>query len=262
MKPIWTLNPERPLYEDLSPGGNRVSKDISVPLAPSAAPAATWLRASGIVLAGSALAALCAHLSIPLYFTPVPLTLAPFAVLFLGLVLSPRLAAATLGTYLVAGALGLPVFAPTPIPIGGIAHLLGPTGGYLLCYPLAAALISFLWRRTRRGFAAALLSAAAGDLAILLCGALWISVLTHAPAHSAFALAVIPFLPGDALKIIAAAALVTGFQRLRRRNPYSGTRIDVSRNRSIQVDATIRERRPCTKLKRTQELWFRSSRIQ
>ena len=141
MKPIRIWNPERPLYEDLFPWRKSVSKELSVPLAPSAAPASiTWLRASGIVLAGSALAALCAHVSIPLYFTPVPLALAPFAVLFLGLLLSPRLAAATFGAYLVEGALGLPVFAPTPIPLGGIAHLLGPTGGYLLCYPLAAAL--------------------------------------------------------------------------------------------------------------------------
>jgi biotin transport system substrate-specific component len=120
---------------------------------------------------------------------------------------------------LLEGALGLPVFAPTPIPIGGIAHLLGPTGGYLLCYPLAAALISFLWRRTHRGFTAALLSAAAGDLAILTSGALWLALFTHAPAQSSLTLAVLPFLPGDALKVIAAAALVTGFQRLRRRNP-------------------------------------------
>jgi biotin transport system substrate-specific component len=197
-----------------------VSKELSVPLAPSAAPAsATWLRASGIVLGGSALAALCAHVSIPLYFTPVPLALAPFAVLFLGLLLSPRLAAATFGAYLVEGALGLPVFAPTPIPIGGIAHLLGPTGGYLLCYPLAAALISYLWRRTRRGFTPALLSAAAGDLAILACGALWLAIFTHAPAQNILTLAVLPFLPGDALKIIAAAGLVSGFKRMRRSNP-------------------------------------------
>jgi biotin transport system substrate-specific component len=197
-----------------------VSKEISVPLTPSAAPAATvWLRAPGIVLAGSVLAAVCAHVSIPLYFTPVPLSLAPFAVLFLGLFLSPRLAAATLGAYLIEGAIGLPVFAPTPIPIGGLAHLLGPTGGYLLCSPAAAALISFLWRRTRRGFTAALLSAAAGDLAILLCGALWLTVFTHASVQTTLTLAVLPFLPGDALKIAAAAALAAGYQRLRRRNP-------------------------------------------
>jgi biotin transport system substrate-specific component len=182
----------------------------------------TWLRASmtaaravGIVLAGSALAAVCAHVALPLFFTPVPLSLAPFAVLLLGLLLRPRLAAVTFGAYLLEGALGLPVFAPSPL--GGLAHLFGPTGGYLLSYPLAAALIAFLVRRTSRGFAPAALSAFAGSLVILFCGALWLSILTHASAQSVLTLAVLPFLPGDALKVAAAATLATGWVRLRRR---------------------------------------------
>jgi biotin transport system substrate-specific component len=111
------------------------------------------------------------------------------------------------------------VFAPSPLASGGLAHLFGPTGGYLLAYPLASPLISFLWRRTRRGFTAAALSAAAGSLAILACGALWLAVLTHASAQAVLTLAVLPFLPGDALKIAAAAALAVGFQRLRRHTP-------------------------------------------
>jgi biotin transport system substrate-specific component len=147
----------------------------------------------------------------------VPLSLAPFAVLILGLLLTPRLAASTLAAYLVEGAMGLPVFASTPLNPGGLAHLLGPTGGYLLAYPLSAFLISFLYRRIPRGFAAAALCAAAGDLVILASGALWLSILTHASVQSALTLAVIPFLPGDALKIVAAAALAFGFRRLRRR---------------------------------------------
>jgi biotin transport system substrate-specific component len=201
-----------------------MSKELSAPLAPetvpvavsAAAPARVWLRPAGIVLAGSALAAVCAHVSIPLYFTPVPLSLQPFAVLLLGLLLAPRLAAATFAAYLAEGALGLPVFAPAPAS-GGLAHLFGPTGGYLLAYPLAAALISWLWRRTGRGFTAAVFSAAAGDLAILACGALWLAALAHAAALPSMALAVLPFLPGDALKIAAAAGLAAGFLRLRRR---------------------------------------------
>lgn len=196
-----------------------MSRELSAKLAPIAAPAASpWLRTTGIVLGGSALAAVCAHISVPLYFTPVPLSLAPFAVLLLGLLLSPRMAAAAFGAYLAEGALGLPVFAPTPLAPGGIAHLFGPTGGYLLAYPLAAALISFLFRRTRRGFSSALFSAAAGDLAILACGGLWLAVLTHASAQSVLTLAVLPFLAGDTLKIAAAAGLALGIQRLRRRN--------------------------------------------
>ena len=176
------------------------------------------LRAPLIVVSGSALVAVCARLALPLFFTPVPLSLAPFAVLLLGLMLSPRLAAATLAAYIAEGALGLPVFAPAPLLTTGLAHLLGPTGGYLLSYPLAAALIAFLWRRSGRSFTAATLSAAAGSFAILASGALWLGVLTHISASTALSLAVLPFLPGDALKVVAAAALAVSFQRLRRRN--------------------------------------------
>jgi biotin transport system substrate-specific component len=109
--------------------------------------------------------------------------------------------------------MGLPVFAPSPLFAGGPAHLLGPTGGYLLAYPVAAALISFLYRRSGRGFAAAAYSAALGNLVLLTGGALWLAVLTHASAQTVLTLTVVPFLPGDALKIVAAAALATGLQR-------------------------------------------------
>jgi biotin transport system substrate-specific component len=199
-------------------------EELSVPLTSTAlsnARPAPWLRACGIVLAGSAFVAVCAHVVLPLNFTPVPLTLQTFAVLLLGLLLSPRLAAGTLAAYLAEGALGLPVFSPAPAIPGGLAHLLGPTGGYLLAYPAAAALISILWRRARLsnwggGFAGAAVSAAAGNVFILGCGGLWLAALTHASAPSALALGVFPFLPGDALKIAAAAAVAAGFRRFRR----------------------------------------------
>ena len=198
--------------------GNPVNKELYVSLNPTANSAATpavWLRNAGIVLAGSALVALCAHVALPLYFTPVPLTLQPFAVLVLGLLLTPRLASAALAAYLAEGALGLPVFTPGLLMSGGLAHLLGPTGGYLLAYPFAVALIALLWRNSPRTFTAALMSATVGNLAILACGALWMSVWSHASAQSVFTLSVLPFLPGDALKIVAAAGLAFGFQRLR-----------------------------------------------
>lgn len=199
-----------------------MNKELSVPLSPAAIASPTrissLLQASGIVLGGSALAAVCAHVSVPLFFTPVPLSLAPFAVLFLGLLLSPRLAAATFAAYLVEGAAGLPVFSPSPA-IPGMAHLFGPTGGYLLAYPFAAALIAFLWQRSGRSFSAALLCAATGDVVILAGGALWLAATASLPALSAPTLAVFPFLPGDALKIAAAAAAAAGVYRLRRRTP-------------------------------------------
>jgi biotin transport system substrate-specific component len=201
-----------------------VSKPISASLVSGSALAAApqtrtalWLRSAGLALAGSALVAISAHIALPLYFTPVPLSLAPFAVLVIGLFFSPRLAAATLGAYLLEGAAGLPVFSPTPA-VPGMAHLLGPTGGYLLSYPLAAALIAYLVRRTSRGFVPALLSAAAGNLVILTSGALWLAALTHASLALVASQAVVPFLPGDALKVAAAAGLSAGWLRLRRHN--------------------------------------------
>jgi biotin transport system substrate-specific component len=197
-----------------------MNKELSIPLSPVAVAGptrvSTLFRAGGILVGGSLLAAACAHVAIPLFFTPVPLSLAPFAVLALGLLVTPRMAAATFAAYLLEGAAGLPVFAPSPA-ISGVAHLFGPTGGYLLAYPLAAALISFLYRRTSRGFPAALACAATGDLAILACGAVWLAAITPLPALSVTTLAVFPFLPGDALKVAAAAAVGAGFYRLRRR---------------------------------------------
>lgn len=171
------------------------------------------VRATGIVLGGSALAALCSHIVLPLYFTPVPLSAQPFAVLLLGLLLSPRLAAATMFAYLAEGAIGLPVFAPA---MGcGLAQLFGATGGYLMACPLAAAAVSFLWRRLGRGFAWALVAAAAGDLIVLACGALWLAVFIHTSAFSTLTMAVLPFLPGDALKVAAAAGMAAGYFRIR-----------------------------------------------
>jgi biotin transport system substrate-specific component len=183
--------------------------------------ASAWLRGAGIILAGSLLVAACAHVALPLYFTPVPLTLQPFAVLLLGLLLSPRLAAATLLAYLGEGAIGLPVFSPGPVSAPGLAHLFGPTGGYLLAYPVAAMLISFLFRLRGRNFSWALASAAVGNLVILSGGALWLAALTHASLPLVLTQAFLPFLPGDALKVVTAAALATAWQRLRHRNSPS-----------------------------------------
>lgn len=192
-----------------------MQNELSIPLSSSSTHQIVWLRRAGIILGGSALVAVCSHIALPLYFTPVPLTLQPFAVLLVGLLLTPRLATATLGAYLLEGAAGLPVF--TPSALTGVAHLFGPTGGYLLSYPLAAGLIALLWRRGSHSFAQALWSATAGNLVILGCGALWLEIWTRLSARLLLTESVLPFLAGDALKVVTAAALAAGWMRLRRR---------------------------------------------
>lgn len=179
-------------------------------------PVSRGTRFALAVLGGSLLLAICAHISFPLFFTPVPFTLQPFAVLLLGLLLDPAVAFATLFAYLVEGASGLPVFAPTASVT--VLHLLGPSGGYLMAYPFAAALVSKLYR-TRRpaSFTFAALCAAAGAVVYFAGGASWLAVITHQPIGTALKLAVWPFLAGDALKVILAAAIVTGFTRYRDR---------------------------------------------
>jgi biotin transport system substrate-specific component len=173
------------------------------------------VRWIGSIVAGSALVAVCAHVSVPLFFTPVPMTLQPFAVLLLGLLLEPMAAFAALALYLVEGAAGLPVF--TPQGPGGILQLMGPTGGYLMSYPFVSALVSFLYHRVRgRRFASGLVASAAGDMLILASGATWMAVTTHQHFSTLLSLSVVPFLPGDALKVCAAAAIAAGWLRLRK----------------------------------------------
>lgn len=159
-------------------------------------------RKAMYAIAGSALVALSAHVSIPLGFTPVPLTLQPFAVLLLGLVLDPVTAFATLCLYLAEGAAGMPVFSPHGP--GGVAQLLGLTGGYLMAAPVAAVVASLL-SRLHRGFLVMLASAAIGDAILLITGAAWLGLHTHASLQVQYAQSIAPFLPTDAIKVLAAA---------------------------------------------------------
>jgi biotin transport system substrate-specific component len=174
-------------------------------LGPISAPRVAWNTALAVVSA-TALVAICAHIAVPLGFTPVPVTMQTFAVLLLGLLFGPGPAFACLALYLMEGAVGLPVFSPHGP--GGMAQMLGPTGGYLLSYPFAAALASLLYRRGRRSFLAAIAASGLASVLILAAGATWLALLTHAKFSVVFAQSVAPFLPGDAVKILAAAACV------------------------------------------------------
>ena len=167
-----------------------------------------------LALAASAFVALCAHASVRIPFTPVPFTLSDFAVVLVGLTLAPRTAFAALTLYLLEGALGLPVF--NPGGPGGVAQLLGPTGGFLFAYPLAAFTAGSTRRKLAGGFGGNLLAAAAGSTLLMAAGVLWLGSLLHLAVGTAVRLGLLPFLPGQTIKILAAAGIFTSLRRWRR----------------------------------------------
>ena len=162
----------------------------------------TRTTALGVVGFAVALAA-ASQVAIPLPGTPVPMTLQPLVVVLAGLWLGPIAGAGSMVLYLLAGAAGLPVFAPMGAP--GFARLLGPTGGYLWAYPVAA-LVAGLAASRRRDFVFRALAAAAGIAVIHVGGFLQLLFLTGS-AERAIALGATPFLLLDLLKVLAAAAL-------------------------------------------------------
>ena len=164
------------------------------------------LRLAILALAGTALLTLSAKIQIPFY--PVPMTMQTFAVLAIGLAFGWRLGGATLLLYLAEGAAGLPVFAGTPEKGIGIGYLMGPTGGYLLGFALAAALSGWLaergWDRSAATTALAML---AGNVAIYVPGLLWLGGLIGWD-KPVLELGLIPFLAGDLFKLVLAAAVM------------------------------------------------------
>lgn len=167
-----------------------------------AAPRPRRVTLVGIVGFAAALA-LASQVAIPLPGTPVPLTLQPMLVVLAGLWLGPSAAAASMILYLTAGALGLPVFTPLGAP--GLARLVGPTGGYLIAYPAAAALAGWLALRAG-GYARRAIAALAGMALIYVGGLAQMTVLTG-DVQFAVVLAVLPFVAADVVKALVAALL-------------------------------------------------------
>lgn len=156
------------------------------------------------VALGAATVAVAAQASVPLPFSPVPMSLSPLAVLLVGGILGARGGLAAVATYVALGALGLPVYAHG---LAGPAILLGPTGGYLLAFPVAAGVTGWLARNG--SFGRALVAAAAGVVVIHLGGWAQLTLLTGDPA-TAFRLGTLPFMPGDIVKVALAAAGISG----------------------------------------------------
>ena len=157
----------------------------------------------------AALTAVGAQIAIPLYFTPVPFTLQVPMVVLSGLLLGARYGALAQGVYLLLGAVGLPVFAQFH---GGLGTLLGPTGGYLVAYPFAAALAGLAFGvvasgKRGRAIAGGTAFGLLGLLVIYGLGAAWLAVQAGLSAGEAITAGVLPFVPFDVVKVVLAALL-------------------------------------------------------
>jgi biotin transport system substrate-specific component len=159
-----------------------------------------------LVLLGSVFLAIMARISIPLPFTPVPVTMQTLAVFLLGGMLGGKKAALSVGAYLIEGTVGLPVFSK------GLANpswFLGATAGYLLGFVAAAyAIGTLLEKRPARSFYSVLAIVSIGEVIILSLGTAWMSVFLG--FNKAFAAGIVPFVIGGSMKVVIAASLLYG----------------------------------------------------
>jgi biotin transport system substrate-specific component len=165
------------------------------------------LRNATLVILATGLLALSGHIQVP--FWPVKLSLQTLVVLAIGIAYGSRLGGATILAYLIEGALGLPVFQGG----AGIAYMVGPTGGFLLGFVLAAVVIGLCAERGMLNrFPAAIAAVLLAEAAIYIPGVAWLAVL-FGPAKS-IAFGLTPFLMGEALKIGLVLALVPAIRRV------------------------------------------------
>ena len=176
-------------------------------LARTLAPAHSLTRDLLLIAGGAALLSLLAQAEIPL--KPVPVTLQTLGVLLLGAALGWKRGFAALALYLALGAAGLPVFAGGA---GSIAKFAGPTGGYLLSYPFAAALVGYLVERfgLDRKFLGTALAMLLGTVVIYGFGLPWLGMTTGLHGSKLLAAGLFPFVLGDTLKLVLAALLLPG----------------------------------------------------
>lgn len=142
--------------------------------------------------------------------TPVPLTVQNLAVLLAGLLLGSRRGFAALALYLIEGAAGLPVFNPSGP--GGIAQLLGPTGGFLMVYPLVAFVAGFLFERGAKTFLRAAMAGLVAEILLFAGGLTWLYVFTHSLAKAAY-LGLYFFVAAEVMKVMFAAAIAVRWRR-------------------------------------------------
>jgi biotin transport system substrate-specific component len=170
----------------------------------------TWPAQLGIVVGASLFVALCARVTVPLPFTPVPLTLQNLGVLLVGMMLGSRRGAAALALYLAEGAMGLPFF--NPAGPGGIAQILGPTGGYLIAYPFVAFVAGWIAERGNRTFLRAVLAGITAEAVLFAGGLSWLAILTHS-ISTAVRFGLYWFVFAEVIKVLLAAGISTQLRR-------------------------------------------------
>jgi biotin transport system substrate-specific component len=177
--------------------------------------AATRVAAVFLIAVGTAVGA---QISVPLGFTPVPLVMGDMVVLLGGAALGSRLGMAAQVLYLAAGIAGLPVFAASATLPQGPLRLLGPTGGYLMAYPIAAFLTGYLAERGfDRRYVTSVLAMAAGYAAIFAGGVSWLALFSWPAAlgfDAALRAGLYPFMLGAACKLLLGAAVLPGVWKL------------------------------------------------
>ena len=160
-----------------------------------------FLKSIFLVLSGVIFLSIMSQLIIPLYFTPVPISLGSFGVILIALLYGRKLGTATVLSYVVAGSLGAPVFAGFKT-----GSLFSPTGGYILGYIAAALILGFLSDKgIAKSYVKTFLSLLLASAVILVLGAL--VLILFVPSKNIFMIGVLPFIPGDMLKIVAATLL-------------------------------------------------------
>lgn len=155
----------------------------------------------------SALTAICSFISIPLPFTPVPVNLATLSVFLAGGLLGPRYGTVSQTVYLALGAVGVPVFHNFT---SGIGILAGPTGGYIIGYIAASFFTGCILQTKKREISWGRMTIAmtSGLVSCYVLGTVWFMVLTQTGLPAALGACVVPFLPGDIIKILVAGILI------------------------------------------------------
>lgn len=154
----------------------------------------------------AAMTAVLSQISLILPFTPVPVNLAMLSVFMSGAMVGSKGGAVSQIVYVILGAIGIPVFAKLS---AGVGIILGPTGGYIIGYIASAYITGYIIEKTGKGFISYIFAMAIGLIACYLLGTIWFMIITGTMIYKALTLCVIPFIPGDMLKILAGSFLAS-----------------------------------------------------